>query len=136
MRSQDSPAEPASKPDGEAAKSALSEFNSLIGGWRGVGQTQRNSTKDAWTETGEWAWKFDKNDKQAAALRYVVKNGKQLQSGELTYDAKAKRFTLQATFSGDVRRKYEGKLEGEKLVGILTDNDLIGALVKVIESHP
>ncbi len=27
-------------------------------------------------------------------------------------------------------------LEGEKLVGILTDNDLIGALVKVIESHP
>ncbi len=27
-------------------------------------------------------------------------------------------------------------LEGEKLIGILTDNDLIGALVKVIESHP
>lgn len=27
-------------------------------------------------------------------------------------------------------------LEGEKLVGILTDNDLIGALVKVLESHP
>jgi CBS domain-containing membrane protein len=27
-------------------------------------------------------------------------------------------------------------LDGEKLVGILTDNDLIGALVKVLESHP
>ncbi len=27
-------------------------------------------------------------------------------------------------------------LEGEKLIGILTDNDLIGALVKVLESHP
>jgi len=27
-------------------------------------------------------------------------------------------------------------LEGEKLVGMLTDHDLIGALIKVIESHP
>lgn len=27
-------------------------------------------------------------------------------------------------------------LEGEQLIGILTDNDLIGALVKVLESHP
>lgn len=27
-------------------------------------------------------------------------------------------------------------LDGEKLVGILTDNDLIGALVRVLESHP
>ncbi len=36
------------------------------------------------------------------------------------------------------RNKYGALpvLEGEKLVGILTDNDLIGALVKVIESHP
>jgi CBS domain-containing protein len=36
------------------------------------------------------------------------------------------------------RNKYGALpvLEGEKLVGILTDNDLIGALVKVLESHP
>ena len=36
------------------------------------------------------------------------------------------------------RNKYGALpvLEGEKLVGILTDHDLIGALVKVIESHP
>lgn len=36
------------------------------------------------------------------------------------------------------RNKYGALpvLDGETLVGILTDNDLIGALVKVIESHP
>ena len=36
------------------------------------------------------------------------------------------------------RNKYGALpvLDGEKLVGILTDNDLIGALIKVIESHP
>ena len=36
------------------------------------------------------------------------------------------------------RNKYGALpvLDGEKLVGILTDNDLIGALVKVLESHP
>ena len=36
------------------------------------------------------------------------------------------------------RNKYGALpvLDGEKLVGILTDHDLIGALVKVIESHP
>jgi CBS domain-containing protein len=36
------------------------------------------------------------------------------------------------------RNKYGALpvLDGEKLVGILTDNDLIGALVKILESHP
>lgn len=36
------------------------------------------------------------------------------------------------------RNKYGALpvLEDEKLVGMLTDHDLIGALIKVIESHP
>lgn len=36
------------------------------------------------------------------------------------------------------RNKYGALpvMEGEKLVGMLTDHDLIGALIKVIESHP
>ena len=36
------------------------------------------------------------------------------------------------------RNKYGALpvLEGQKLVGMLTDHDLIGALIKVIESHP
>ena len=36
------------------------------------------------------------------------------------------------------RNKYGALpvLQGEKLVGMLTDHDLIGALIKVIESHP
>lgn len=99
--------------DKDAAKTALAEFNSLIGGWRGVGQTQRNSTKDSWAETAEWSWHFDKSH---AALHYTVKNGKQIESGELTYDPSKKTFTLKGTFSGKVERTYEGKMVGDKLV--------------------
>ncbi len=91
----------------EAIKTALAEFNSLIGGWRGVGQPQRNSTKDAWTETADWAWHFDKD---TTAIRYLVKDGKLLQSADLSYDPDRKVYTLAAKLADDVSREYEGAL--------------------------
>jgi YHS domain-containing protein len=101
----------AKAPD-EASKTALSEFNSLIGGWRGVGMPQRNSNKDAWTEKAEWLWDFQ----EGTALRYDVKEGKLLQSALVTWDAKAKQYHVEATFKDDVKRTYEGKLKGNELV--------------------
>lgn len=108
--SADSKGDAASK---DAEKAALAEFNSLIGGWRGVGQPQRNSSKDSWSETAEWNWHFDKSH---SALHYTVKNGKQLETGELTYSPEKKLYSLKGTFSGKVERTYEGKLTGDKLV--------------------
>lgn len=96
----------------EAVKAALAEFNSLIGGWRGVGQPQRNSSKDAWTETAEWAWHFDKD---ATAIRYTVKDGKQLATADLTYDPSRKLYILRGKFAGDVERTFEGKIANKKL---------------------
>jgi hypothetical protein len=42
-------------------KQQLSKFQPLVGAWRGVGQPQRGSTKDSWTEEADWSWNFDKD---------------------------------------------------------------------------
>jgi YHS domain-containing protein len=110
---------PSSKParptdaERDAAKAALSEFNSLIGGWRGVGMPQRNSNKGAWIEKAEWVWDF-RND--AAALRYDVTDGQLLQSALVTWEPEGKRFHVEATFKDDVKRAYEGKAKGNEVV--------------------
>ena len=52
----------------EASQEALAEFNSLVGGWRGVGQPQRNSNKGSWTESAEWVWEIKK---EHVGIRYT-----------------------------------------------------------------
>lgn len=52
-------AEPTQAPSSaEEAKAKLAEFQFLIGGWKGVGQPQRGSTKNNWNEQTEWVWDF------------------------------------------------------------------------------
>lgn len=97
----------------QAAKEALEVFNPLVGGWRGVGQPQRNSNKGAWTETGEWVWEIKKD---VVGLRYNVTDGKQLATALLTYDPVKKIYTLDATLPDKSSRRYEGKLVENKLV--------------------
>lgn len=106
---------PRQTPENTAAqqKRALARFNSLIGGWRGVGMPRRNSTRGAWIESADWAWDFSDGK---TAIRYVVKNGKQLQSAWLTFDPHKKMYHLDATFSGKTERRYSGEIAGKKLV--------------------
>lgn len=92
--------------------SALEDFNALVGGWRGVGQPQRNSNKGAWTETAEWIWDIKKDH---VAIRYDVKEGKLLASGLLTIDPEKQVFTFDAKLPDNVRRQYTGKLANGKL---------------------
>ncbi|MFQ5732986.1 MAG: YHS domain-containing protein [Planctomycetaceae bacterium] len=96
-----------------AQRRALEKFNSLIGGWRGVGMPRRNSTRGAWIETAEWVWSFQDGK---TAIVYVVKNGKQLQSARLTFDEKTKRYNLSAKFANKIARRYTGRIAGKKLV--------------------
>ena len=108
-------AEPATKATSESrvkSQQALEEFNSLIGGWRGVGQVARNSTKGSWSETAEWIWEIKK---QSVGLRYQVKDGKNLSTGLLTYDPEKKIYAFAATLPDKSVRHYEGKLEKNKL---------------------
>ena len=45
--------------DGEAARTALSPLNELVGEWRGVGQPKRGRRAGAWRETAAILWDFD-----------------------------------------------------------------------------
>jgi YHS domain-containing protein len=97
----------------EASKQALSEFNSLIGGWRGVGLPKRGSRTGAWIEKAEWVWNFDKN---RVGIRYDIDKGKLLKTALLTYDLPTKTYRLHGQFADKAERDYTGQMVGKKLV--------------------
>lgn len=104
-----------------AAQKALEVFNPLVGGWRGVGQPQRSSTKGAWSETAEWVWEIKKD---RVGIRYVVNGGKLLTDALLSYDSQKQIYLLETTLPDKSRRRYEGKFaEGKLLLESATDSD-------------
>ncbi len=109
---------PKDKNDRTAAKSALSQFQDLVGGWNGAGQPKRGSNVGAWLEKGEWLWKFDG---ELTALEYRVEKGKLLTTALLTFDPKTKSYQLKTTEpvegkSEPMERQYRGTLSEKKLV--------------------
>lgn len=95
-----------------AIQEALAEFNPLVGGWRGVGQPVRNSSKGSWPETAEWIWEIKK---EHVGLRYAIKDGKLLKSALLTWDPQEKDFVLMAQLPDQTERTYTGRISGNKL---------------------
>lgn len=104
---------PLTKAEKVAAQEALGPFNSYIGGWRGAGQVRRGSSTGAWQENGIFVWNFDEG---RVAVQYDVKDGKHIRTGLLTWDAKAKKFRLNATFADKARRVYSGSFENDAFV--------------------
>jgi len=96
-----------------SAKEALAQLNSLIGGWRGVGQPRRGSAAGSWKETAEWVWNFSQS---APAIRYVVTEGKLIKSARLTFDEQTGLFRATVTLPDGATRDYEGKLADDRLV--------------------
>lgn len=112
-----------------AAKRSLEEFNDLIGGWRGVGQPQRSSTKGAWTETAEWVWELSKD---TVGIRWNVKGGKQLTSALLSYSPDKKRYELTAKSPTGDERRYAGKMEEHSRLTLESEPDQDGAVHQVV----
>jgi hypothetical protein len=101
------------KTDSKAAddKSSLAALQDFIGVWKGVGQPRRGSTKGAWTEQADWAWKFDKG---RAAIAFESPLGKFFKSGELRPGEKTGEFILIGTLpDGETRERYIGALNDE-----------------------
>jgi YHS domain-containing protein len=105
-------APPAETPN-KASKEALSQFNSMIGGWRGTAQPRRGSAAGSWRESAEWVWDFSQ---PAPAIRYVVTDGKLLKSVRMTFDDKANQFRATAELPDGSTREYAGKLNDDKLI--------------------
>jgi len=97
----------------KSAKEALSQFNSLIGGWRGTAQPRRGSAAGSWRESAEWVWDFSQ---PAPAIRYVVTDGKLLKSARITFDEKANTFRASVELPDGTTREYSGKFEEDHLV--------------------
>lgn len=94
------------------AKGALQKLQSVVGGWRGVGQVQRGSSKGAWKETAEWVWDLKQSP---PALTIKVQEGKQLKGGKLSYDAATQEYVFTGETSEGITREYRGKLEKDRL---------------------
>ncbi len=99
--------------DRAVRRAALEEFNSLIGGWRGMGQIRRGSNRGAWQETAEWVWQLKTAE---PALKYQVEQGRHLKSALLTYAPDEKQFRLTVTLPDDTKRRYTGELDKKKLI--------------------
>ncbi len=102
-----------------AGQRGLEPFNDWVGSWRGVGQPKRGSNKGAWTEKADWEWKIDK---ESASMQIEIKDGKQFQAGNLSYQPDQKKFRFVATLPGDGSRTYVGE-RGEEGKVILTSSD-------------
>ncbi|MFG0336084.1 MAG: hypothetical protein ACF8TS_22220 [Maioricimonas sp. JB049] len=106
----DTSPEPTSPSD---PKAALERLNDLIGGWRGVGQPRRGSSRGAWRETADWAWDFSQD---APALVITFDDGKLLETARLTYDMQHHRYQIEARTPDAQTRTYTGGFEKDRLV--------------------
>ena len=106
------------------SKQALSEFNALIGDWRGTAQPKRGSNRGAWQQSAEWVWEFEKGK---PGIRYQVKDGKLMKSALLSFDAKNKSYRLDTK---DGSRKYTGKLKG-KVLALQSQPDKTGYMHRI-----
>jgi YHS domain-containing protein len=74
---------------------------------------RRGSREGAWTEKAEWVWSFGK---EGVAVDYKIDQGKQLESGRVTYDPQRKVYRLAGKFADETSRQYTGKLDENKLL--------------------
>jgi len=104
-----------------ADQTALAPFGSFVGGWKGVGQLRRGSTKGAWIEESDWAWHFDGPH---AALVFETPKNKYYTAGRLEPLAEEGRFRLLATRRDDGKQdEFLGGRHGDALV---VEADLAG----------
>lgn len=96
----------------DANRSALQALNDFIGTWKATGgpDKPRPDPKDGWSETISWSWRFKGND---AWLRFEIKGGKYLNSGEVRYLPAKKAYQLTATDTKKQTLTFEGQLDAK-----------------------
>ncbi len=96
-------------------KTLLAPFQSLIGEWKGVGQPQRGSAKNSWSEKSDWAWNFADG---RAEFVFHSPGGKYFSQARLRPLDKAGQFELLAALpDGKKDVRYTGAADADaKLV--------------------
>jgi hypothetical protein len=116
------PAVAADKDDPAAALEALKALNDYVGDWNGTGEPPRArpGSKDLWTETVHWTWKFKGDD---AWLRMTIRDGKHFKGGELRYLPDQKRYQMTMTDVKGKKLVYQGDIKDEILTLERVDPD-------------
>jgi hypothetical protein len=116
------PAPAADKDDKAAKLEALKALNDYVGQWNGTGAPPRAKpgSKDLWSETVAWGWRFKGDD---AWLQLTIKDGKYFKGGELRYRPDGQKYELTLTDVNDKKRVYQGEIKDEVLTLERVDPD-------------
>ena len=93
---------------GDEMPVASAPLEYLVGGWKGTAIPQANRLK-GWSETHNWAWKFDKGTPVATTV--TLDGDKVIKKATLTYDDASKSYRLEGTDSADKAVAFKGKLD-------------------------
>jgi len=103
----------------EANKEALQKLQDFIGQWKGNGGPDgKTVSKDVWSETINWGWRFKGDD---AWITLEVEKGKFIKSGELKFIPEKKIYQFTATDIKGNKLVFEGKLSKDILTLERTD---------------
>jgi hypothetical protein len=102
------------KEEPASAKAALQALNDFIGEWKGSGGPPRATpaSKDIWTETLNWSWRFKGDD---VWLLLDIKDGKYYKGGELRYLPDKKVYELTLTDKAGKKQAFAGELKDDVL---------------------
>jgi len=87
----------------------LEALQDLVGGWKGVGQPERGSTRGAWTEQSDWRWDFTA---EKPAILFTAPEGKHLVEGRITA-GEAGKFHLETKAAEGAKRTFTGTRDEE-----------------------
>ncbi len=112
------------------AKEALKSLQEFIGSWkRGVGQPKRGSTRGAWIEEADWAWRFEGNQ---AELAFKLKDGKYFSAGRVKAGDKPGEFRLVAILpDGKTQETYAGTLDDDGQLVLLAAEERDGRPARI-----
>jgi hypothetical protein len=105
--------------DSARQKEKLAKLQQFVGAWRGVGQPQRGSTKNSWTEEADWGWSFGT---EGPALVGKLPKGKFFEQLRLTAGDAEGEYRLSAKPRMGAAIEYSGKLEADQLVLLAGDS--------------
>lgn len=98
----------------EEEREALTQVQTYVGSWKGVGRPKRGSSKGSWTEKVSWTWKFTKDH---ATLAFSSPKGKYFKSGELFAEDEGDVFILKTVAKdGKTKETFKGSLGKKGLV--------------------
>jgi hypothetical protein len=98
----------------------LQALNDYIGTWNGNGELgARPASKDFWSETVTWKWRFKGDD---AWLVMAIQNGKYFKGAELRYLPDKQQYELKAVTQDGKKLAFLGDLKDDFLILERTDS--------------